>query len=72
MFPLLLQAKESTANCPEEVALATVWELAVAAREPSVGLHGHREHQCSAKVVFQALWFVDSFVSEGSSCHHRR
>lgn len=60
MFPLLLQAKESTANCPEEVALATIRELAVAARDRSAGLHGLREHQCPARRSgLQALWFDD-------------
>lgn len=52
MFPLLLQTEESTANCPEEMALATVWELAMAARDPSAGLHELRKHQCSAGLEY--------------------
>lgn len=56
MFPLLLQAKESTANCPEEVALTPSGSLLW---QP--GIH---QLECMGAGSISApkwssLWFVD-------------
>lgn len=44
MCPLLLQIKESTANCPKEAALSTLWELDPAAGDPPAELPELRKH----------------------------
>lgn len=61
LFTLLLPIKESTANCPEEAALATAWERATAAGDPSAELRELRKRSLlgQTKRSFQAPRFVD-------------